>query len=185
MERIAATQPTWTDIISAVAAALAVVGASVTLIFVIRATRYAFVQIEEAKRTRHAEILFRIAAAWESENLVKSRKHTAKAASPQALEATVAKEYAAGSDLYYELITLPTFLEDVGLLEREGAVTIEFVYRRFGTFIPYTYRQWKPSIDYLRQRAKRDDVYREFEALVERVEAYEDLWRPAKHARPR
>jgi hypothetical protein len=177
---IAAHSTSWTDILSAIAAGVAAFAGLATLalvvlgtIFARRGIEYARTQIQEATRSRHAQLVIELARAWEEEGMATSRKLSAGVRDAEELRELVQREYLANSEKSYELLRLPTFFEDLATLEDEKAVSIAIVYKQFGSLITHWYRLWEPAVLFLQQHTKRGDVYAGFQRLATRITEYE------------
>lgn len=159
----------WTDTASAVAAVVAAVAALASLALLLLAAIYARRQLNEARRSRHAQLLMDLSRRWDEDELNASRQKAVAHQTPAGLlQAVQTLEHDNSLD-FYVLLRVPNFFEDVAALEREAALSVELIRTQFKTVIKDTLYHWMPTIRHFRQHWG-DGIYEGFETLAKRMD---------------
>ena len=103
-------------------------------------------QVREARRSRHAQTAIDFLRRWDEDALVETRRLVASYASPEQL-AEAFRGFVARNDhdayvLYREL----DYFEQLGALERLGAIDIDLVTVLLGPRLVDRWEMWQPSI---------------------------------------
>ena len=160
--------PEWTHIVGAIAALVAAVAAVLTFFVVAGAVVVAWIQLNQAKSNTKALLMADLARRWDEELLLDSRFRAA-GMSPDDLLNAIEGHYNAADRAYYELIRVPNFFEDLGLMAREGTISEGVVRKLFAGPVLGKWELWKPTIDYLREVSGRRLMYEHFQWLSGRM----------------
>jgi hypothetical protein len=160
----------------AAAAALLTVG-------VLGATaRYAYKSalggLEDARRSRHAQLIVALDQYWESTAIATSMKLYGKY-TDKALADLVTKMFGPGDDRptdqelsdYESLAASANLIEMIGVLCDEGAITEDVVYKIWGGSIVTVWRAWGEALPKLREDLDEADVFVHFARTGKAMEA--------------
>ncbi|HYV59381.1 MAG TPA: hypothetical protein VFA62_04850 [Acidimicrobiia bacterium] len=152
--------PNWAEQVTAIATVVSAVG----WLSAIGAALFAAQQVREARHTRQAQVGADFVRRWDETPLVESRRLVAGFATKEELKAAFLQYVDANAAEAYVLYRELDYFEQLGALERVGAVNFELVKLLLGRRLIERWEMWKPSIDGL-----GDDVYPMFEALVAKM----------------
>lgn len=146
-----AAEPTWTDKLSAIAATVAAGATTLTLLVVGAGWLLARAQLEEMKRSRHAQVMADYISRWDGDQLIDARRAVIDIGSEK-LRHEIERLYRRNERKYYELMRVPAFFEDLATLEAHGSLSSELLSQHFGAIVVHEFDQWSPTIDFLRER---------------------------------
>jgi len=153
----------WTDIVTAIAAA-------VTVVILIIAALYARHQLGSIERTRETQLLTDLARNWDEESLRESRQAVEKYEDGAKLKQAL-KELKENNDKqYYVLLRLSDFFEELELLVNYECLSPQLAKDMFGTAIKYHYTRYEPTIKFLRAKYKSETIYKFFEDLANKCQ---------------
>ena len=149
--------PNWAEQVTAIATVVSAVG----WLSAIGAALFAAQQVREARHTRQAQVGAEFVRRWDEAPLVETRRLVAGFKTKEDLKAAFLQYVHANAVEAYVLYRELDYFEQLGALERVGAVNFELVRLLLGRRLIERWEMWKPSIDTL-----GEDVYPMFEALV-------------------
>jgi hypothetical protein len=149
----------WTDVVTAIAAAL-------TALILLVAAFYARNQIKCVERTREAQLLADLSRRWNEEQLTDARKTVRNYKDADKLKDAVQKLGDKNDKEVYILVRLPDFFEALGVLVNTSCLSKQLTRDLFGTAIGYYHELYGPSIQYLREKYKDNNIYKWFDDLV-------------------
>jgi hypothetical protein len=149
----------WTDVVTAIAAAL-------TVLILLVAAFYARNQIKCVERTREAQLLADLSRRWNEEQLTDARKTVRNYKDADKLKDAVQKLGDKNDKEVYILVRLPDFFEALGVLVNTSCLSKQLTRDLFGTAIGYYHELYGPSIQYLREKYKDNNIYKWFDDLV-------------------
>jgi len=144
--------PMWTDKVTAIATAA---GTAVVLVSAVLALVGSRNQLEDAKRTRHGQLLNDFSRRWDEDLLRKSRIALNESTPQQVLE-LAKKVYArkateAERDTFYETMgALPNFLEALAVQVELKALSIDPVNRLWGQATLMAWDRWELAVVHIR-----------------------------------
>jgi hypothetical protein len=159
---LAATDPNWAEIVTAIATAVGAIGllsAGGAVIFGAR-------QVREAERSRQATVAADFVRRWDEAELVETRHLVGEYSTPESLAGAFTHFIETNSFQAYVLYRELDFFEQLAALEHLGAIDFELIRLLLGARLVERWELWKPSIE-----AMGGDVYPMFEALVQRMRA--------------
>jgi F0F1-type ATP synthase membrane subunit c/vacuolar-type H+-ATPase subunit K len=171
--------PNWTDILSALAAVLAVglaaVGgwvAVVQLRIAARALELAADQLSETRLTSLTQVMTELTRRWD-EPVLKDSRDALAGYSAEQLRELVERVYTRGGDTearkkYFVLAALPNFLESVAIMCRRG-LSVDLVDDLWGSAIVNAWRSWRPATEFARERLQTETIYLNLENLAEEI----------------
>jgi hypothetical protein len=162
--------PNWAEQVTAIATAVGAVG----LVSAIGATFFGAQQVREAQESRQAQIAADFLRRWDEDALVETRRLVARFATREDLRDAFVGYIEANAVEAYVLYRELDYFEQLGALERVGALHFQLVELLLGQRLVDRWELWKPSID-----AIGDDVYPMFRELVEKLRARMPAHRPA------
>jgi hypothetical protein len=154
--------PNWAEQVTAIATVVSAVG----WLSAIGAALFAAQQVREARHTRQAQVGAEFVRRWDEAPLVETRRLVAGFKTKEALKAAFLQYVQANAVEAYVLYRELDYFEQLGALERVGAVNFELVRLLLGRRLIERWEMWKPSIETL-----GEDVYPMFEALVGKMRA--------------
>jgi hypothetical protein len=147
------------------------------------AARMALRQIDESVQSRHAATLAELSRRWDEPLLAESMKvgsvYSSERLGPHVRELEDQGEF----DKLTLLLRVPNFLEDLAILNEEGAISTEMIRKSLGGVVVATWDHWKPATLEMRGEQNYDLVYEHFERLAERLRAL--LEEERRHAEAR
>jgi hypothetical protein len=149
--------PNWAEQVTAIATVVSAVG----WLSAVGAALFAAQQVREARHTRQAQVGADFVRRWDEALLVETRRLVAGFTTKEELKAAFVQYVEANAVEAYVLYRELDYFEQLGALERVGAVSFELVRLLLGRRLVERWEMWKPSID-----ALGEDVYPMFEALV-------------------
>jgi hypothetical protein len=164
---VAATDPNWAEIVTAIATAVGAIGLLSAIVAVIYGAR----QVREAERSRQATMAAEFLRRWDEPELVEARHLVGEYSTPEALAGAFQTFIETNSFQAYVLYRELDFFEQLAALEHIGAFDFELIRLLLGARLIERWELWKPSLD-----AMGGGVYPMFEALVQRMRV--ELQRP-------
>jgi hypothetical protein len=158
-----ALPPNWTEIVTAVASVVALIG-----VFV--GAWIALSQTGEAVRTRTSSLMADLSRRWDEPLLAESRR----------LAASYSRDGLADRVEYLQeenhpeldvLFRAPNFLEDVAVLEQSGSLPFDMIRKSLGGTVISEWEHWEPTVLRLRGDQRYDLVYENFELLHTKMKA--------------
>ena len=151
--------PLWTDIVIAIAAGL-------TVVILLSAALYARHEIKCIERTREAQLLTDLSRRWDEEQLQEARKAANEYDDGNKLRNALQDFQANNDPNFYKLMMIPDFFEELGLLVNSTCLNLQLANDLFGTAINHHYVRYEPSIKYLRDKYKDDNLFKFFSQLA-------------------
>jgi hypothetical protein len=158
---VAANDPNWAEMVTAISTAVGAVG----LLSAIIAAVFAGRQVRESERSRQATMAADFLRRWDERDLVETRHLMGEYGSPEALSVALQGFIASNSIQAFVLYRELDYFEQLAALEQLGAFDFELIKLLLGRRLIDRYNQWKPSID-----AMGEPGYPLFGALVRRME---------------
>ena len=157
-----ASAPNWAEQMTGIGTAIGAIG----LISAIGAAIFAAQQVRESRQTRQAATAVDFLRRWDEADLVESRRLVAEYGSPDELRDALLEAIRTNSADAYVMFRELDYFEQLGALERVGALDFDLVRVLLGRRLVDRWELWMPSV-----RAMGDDVYPAFEALAEQMRA--------------
>ena len=152
--------PNWAEQVTAIATVVSAVG----WLSAIGAALFAAQQVREARHTRQAQVGADFVRRWDEAPLVETRRLVAGFATKEELEVAFLRYVESNAAEAYVLYRELDYFEQLGALERVGAVNFELIRLLLGRRLIERWEMWKPSID-----ALGEDVYPMFEGLAAKM----------------
>lgn len=120
------------------------------------AASVALLSLRDARRTRHRMLVSEFGRRWESPLLAASMERWAAIDEREILEladkvyvsrTATSKEH----DDFTTLVAAPGLLEELGVLEDEGVLDANVIYKVWGATIIAPWKEWEPSVRLLRE----------------------------------
>ena len=154
------------------------IGAGASLMIIITAA-IALRALRDGRRTRHGQLIVVLNARWDDKSVIDSAAHfrlwgtentTKLVEELWSDHATEQKE----QDLkdWYDLSIYPNVIEAIGLIQAEGAISLELVDKLWGANIVDAWAAWQEPIDRLREVTHTEEVWLGFQELAERLDVY-------------
>jgi transcriptional regulator of met regulon len=156
------SDPNWAEQVTAIATSIGVIGLLATIVVAIVAGR----QVREARHARQSQIAADFVRRWDDQPLVETRRLVAEFKTPEQLRDAFQRYIATNAPEAYVLYRELDYFEQLGALERVGAVNFDLLPLLLGRRLIDRWEMWKPSID-----AMGDNVYPMLEALVVKMRA--------------
>jgi hypothetical protein len=155
-------QPNWAEQVTAIFTAIGSIGLLSTLGLAI----FAGLQVRESQHARHAQIAAEFLRRWDENDLVEARRLVARFATGEELAAAFQEYIRTNAMEAYVLYRELDYFEQLGALERVGALDVDLIRLLQGRRLIERWKLWKPSIDAM----GGDEVYPMFAALVAELE---------------
>jgi hypothetical protein len=149
----------WATILIAVGTLLSAAILGATAVYVYRSARSALAGLEDARRTRHAQLVTDLSRRWDEPDTVESMM-AYSAHGPSGISALARRLYGASEKeppaseddlrLFNTLNRWPSLIETIGVLNSEGAISSEVVYKMWGPGIVAAWKAWSAPVDTLR-----------------------------------
>jgi hypothetical protein len=158
----------WPAWIGAVASVL-------TLIYLMWAVRNAKGALADARSTRHGQLILAINKQWASSDVQESRElyrtigEAGIVGLVTSLFDTVKTPDPGDIAQYLKLTIWANLVETIGVLESEGAITSDAVYKMWGAGILDAWAAWDEAIVPLRQYNRGRETYVHFERLARSI----------------
>jgi hypothetical protein len=152
--------PNWAEQVTAIATVVSAVG----WLSAVGAALFAAQQVREARHTRQAQVGADFVRRWDEAPLVETRRLVAGFGTREELRAAFLHYVETNAPEAYVLFRELDYYEQLGALERVGAVNFELVRLLLGRRLIERWEMWEPSID-----ALGENVYPMFEALVAKM----------------
>ena len=149
------TDPNIPQIVTAVAASLALLGIALAWL--------------SATRARHASLMADISRRWDEGLLIESRMSAAGFDDPYLLQFYMQVLVEEQSEALFVIQRIPNFFEDLAVLERARAISFRVIRETFGRGVVDTWQQWELAVRFLRQDEEDDTIYEHFENLAVRM----------------
>lgn len=129
--------------------------------------------LEDAKRTRHGQLVIELSGRWNSELIVKPLRLMGEVTDDE-IVALVDKLYGPSGDASDEadletfttLAAVPELIEMIGVLASEGVISIAVINKMWRSRIVNTWEAWRPAAAKLRAHTMHPHNYEYFEWLA-------------------
>jgi hypothetical protein len=158
---MAASDPNWAEQVTAIATAVGAIGLLGTIVLAVVAGR----QVREVRHSRQAQIAADFLRRWDEPDLVETRRLVARFETKEALCAAFQHYMADNSIEAFVFYRELDYFEQLGALERLGAIHFDLVELLLGQRLLDRWEMWKPSIDAM----GGESVYPMFSALVAKM----------------
>ena len=138
--------------------AIGLLGAFAAAVFAAR-------QVQEARKSREAQMAAEFFRRWNEDPLVQARRMVGQFESPEALGEALAAYVAENAPEAYVLYREPDYFEQLAALERQGAFDFELIKLMLGRTLVDRWEMWKPALE----RVHGSGTYPLFEALAEKL----------------
>ena len=155
------SDPNWAEQVTAIATSVGVIGLLATIVVAIVAGR----QVREARHARQSQIAADFVRRWDEDGLVEARRLVAQFHTKEELCAAFQRFIEENAPEAYVLYRELDYFEQIGALERVGAMNFDLLRLLLGRRLIERWEMWKPSID-----AMPGD-YPMFRALVTKMRA--------------
>ena len=135
--------PNWAEQVTAIATAVSALG----LLSAIGAVVFAGQQAREARTGRQAATAVDFIRRWDEDPLVEARRLVAEYQTPQALADAMTRFIAENSVHAYVLYRELDYFEQLGALEKHGAVDFEMIRTLLGRRLIDRWELWRPTMD--------------------------------------
>jgi hypothetical protein len=135
--------PNWAEQVTAVATAVGAVG----LLAAIGAAVFGALQVREARHNRQTQLAADLLRRWEEDELVEARQLVAGFQTREDLARAFAGYRARNADEAFVLYRELDYFEQLGALDRLGALNFELVRLLLGQRLLDRWDLWQPSID--------------------------------------
>ena len=159
---MAAANPNWAEILTAVSTAVGAVG----LLSAISAALFAARQLRESERSRHSAMAAEFLRRWNEDQLVETRHLIGQFETPEELAVAFTGFIASNSVQAFVLYRELDYFEQLAALEQVGSFDFELIKLLLGRRLVERFEMWKPALD-----AMGGDAYPLFGALVQRMRA--------------
>jgi hypothetical protein len=149
----------WATILNAVGTLLSAVVLGATAIYAYRSARSALRALEDSRRTRHAQLVTDLSRRWDEADTVESMM-AYSAHGPSGISDLARRLYGASKNdppakekdlrLFNTLTRWPTLIETIGVLNSEGTISSDVVYKMWGPGIVAAWKAWSGPADTLR-----------------------------------
>lgn len=173
----------WAAWMGAIAGVVVATASVVTAAVVIRTARLARETLDDARRTRHAQLIVQISQRWDDPEIIRSSRLAAEHSASGIVELvnrlyapkprfetrrSYRRTRARDLERYFEVFLWPNLLETLGcLLMQEEAINMDSVYHLWGAEIIGTWEDiYKEPIYRLRRLQKDEGIYSYFEKLA-------------------
>jgi hypothetical protein len=153
--------PNWAEQLTAIATSVGAIG----LLGAIAAAVYAGQQVREARQTRQSQLAAEFLRRWSEDALVESRRLLASFETSEELSLAFQEYVAADASEAYVLYRELDYFEQLGALERRGALDFELIELLLGRTLIARWEMWKPAL----HAVHGVDVYPMFEALAHKL----------------
>jgi hypothetical protein len=126
---------------------------------------FAAQQVQEARRTREAQMAAEFFRRWNEDALVEARRMVGGFKSPEELSAAFAAYVAANAPEAYVLYRELDYFEQLGALESQGAFDLALINVLVGRMLIERWEMWRPAI----HQTYGPGVYPMFEGLVQKL----------------
>jgi hypothetical protein len=168
----------WALWVTAVATGILALAALGTLIIVFETAKIALSSVDDARKTRHGQLVVDLAKRWDERAVVESQalfgewensglSDLVQVLFNQDVRSPTEEEL---SD-WYTLTLVPDLIETIGVLWSEDAITDAVIYKMWGPLIVSHWHGWQPAIDELRQYDAEfaEASYTYFQKVAERM----------------
>lgn len=134
---------------------------------------FAWFAIQDAKRTRHAQLIMDLTQRWDQ---LVYREQLVVVFASRRLQALVRLVYGGqpsqrAIDEYLRLIQLPSLIETIGVLViGQDVLDIEIVDQLWGEAIVDLWQRWTPAINEIRDRTDYPEAFDYFRQLAEALD---------------
>jgi hypothetical protein len=154
------------------------IGAGASLMIIITAV-IALRALRDGRRTRHGQLIVVLNARWDDQAVIDSAAHfrlwgsenTTKLVEALWSDDVTERDEQDLKD-WYDLSIYPNVIEAIGLIQAEGAISIELVDKLWGTNIIDAWKDWKKPIYRLREVTHANDVLIGFEEIADRLASH-------------
>lgn len=156
------TGPNWAEQVTAVATAVGAVG----LLAAIGAAIFGALQVREARHNRQTQLAADLLRRWEEDELVEARQLVARFQTPEDLARALADYRARNAREAFVLYRELDYFEQLGALDRLGAVNFELIRLLLGARLVERWELWEPSVAAM---GPAGTVYPNFADLAEKM----------------
>ncbi len=139
----------------------------------------ALLALWEGRRTRHGQLIVVLNARWDDQAVIDSAAHFRLWGSDNTtdlVEALWSDDVTERDEQdlkdWYDLSIYPNVIEAIGLIQAEGAISIELVDKLWGKNIIDAWEGWRKPIIRLREVTDTKEVWIGFQEVAERLEVY-------------
>ena len=157
-----ASTPNWADILSGV-------GSMVGAMSLVAAAIYGYKQVRDARKESQVAVIADLGRRWDSDELIHARQQASALTDVQLAEA--AKEWdddPAKHPEFFELLRIPNFLDDLGLVAECGSVDIDIVNRSMRFIVLEQWGKWRRAVMTL--RLQDPTAFQQYESLVRHLQ---------------
>jgi hypothetical protein len=166
-----AVNPNWAETVTAIATAVGALG----LLGAIGAAFLAAQQVRETRRSRHTQMAGEFMRRWSEPDLIETRRLVAEFKTSEDLSAAFQDYIATNASEAYVLYRELDYFEQLGALERHGAIDFEFIRSLVGPTLVRRWDLWEPSIEAM----GGESVYPLFADLASRMRRALDSGKPS------
>jgi hypothetical protein len=159
------------------AAWVAAMAAVITMIIVGIAAWFALQGLDDARKTRHAQLILSLNQQWASQGLADAFelfwKYSSSGTVTELIDNVHGPEEPTGTEEekrqfqqdYQTLSAAPNLVETIGVLREDGALTTDVIYRMWAGEIASIYSYWEDALPKLRSHLDEPDLLSHFRAL--------------------
>ncbi len=165
----------WSSWVTAVATGVLALAALATLIVVYETAAVARSGLDDARKTRHAQLLTDLSRRWDEAQMIESRK-LYSLHGPKWVLGMVEKLYIYDPDAtplpepevdtWSKVMRWPSLLETIGVLHNDGAIGTEVAFNNWGAQIAEAWRLWRGPVNRMRELSGYEGTYRNFQQLA-------------------
>jgi hypothetical protein len=168
----------WPAWVAAAVAFLTLVVLAVTARYAYRSAQSGLGALEDARRSRHAQLILALDQQWSSAPIIASMKLYGKYTDKGLID-LVERMFgpnqfpATDEELsdYESLAAAANLIETIGVLCEEGTITHDVIYKVWGGSIVYVWRAWEDAVANLRRYLDEADAFVHFERTGRAMEA--------------
>ena len=153
----------WAVGITALGSAITAVG----IVFVGAGAIWTARQVREVQRGRYATAATEIASRWEKQELVEARQLVLGYESREKLCESDLKLKVTSDPEYFKMQRLLNFFEDLGVMEKLGGLSREWIELVMGRAVRDYWSTWEPTV--MAMRPGQVTIYENFEGLAHKL----------------
>jgi hypothetical protein len=165
-------------------------GASLaTLFIVLVSARFAYNALEDARRTRHAQLITELTRDWTQPAIVEAQRLHGRYAETGIVSLVdklfgPTKEKPTDNELgdWSKLVQVANSIEALGVLASEEAITPEVIYKMWGGAILTAWPAWDEAIRKLREYDREPDTFEHFEKIAQDMKRISEKRRASRGA---
>lgn len=137
--------------------------------------------LEDARRTRHAQLITDLSRRWD-EPLAKESRNLNGELGTSGIMVAVDRIYdpphrwfrsstvtRADLERFFKLCAWPNLIETIGVLVAEGAISPDVVFKMWGAGIVSAWEMWEEPITHMRTAEAKRGIYRQFETVADEM----------------